>query len=388
MSYSKCPKCGKLNESNEECYFCGILFGRYSELRLKRLNEINTKLQNLEFNEATSLCNKLFISYPEHRKEDSLLSEKINSESEILEKYLLAKDNIDLNNYTAAVDILENLRSSINNLQSSIVLLYNEGVDFINKQNENKENIEFINLAENEISNGNIPSARVYLEKVNDNYYTDRVNDLNSKILHIRDQNLAEAISSFRKKKFEESEKKFDYLNSTFPETAKDIQTYLQFLKERNKIKDNLFQSALNAKKEGRLFESKVLFFFLGMQFPNLISNIQPIIQEIGPGVTICLADLSVNGIFDFAALGVDISGDRLIDFVSGIADTNGDGLVDVASTLVDINGDGLVDVASTSVDINGDGLVDVASTSVDTNGDGLADVTTTAIDFISSIFS
>lgn len=302
-----------------ECSYCGIIFSKYTALRNRRIAEIEAKMHEGKLEAAKSLCKQLLLYYPERSAEDHSLFDKITTE--------------------------------------------------INRP--------FINdrlLAEGRyaLKDGNIESAKECSSKITE---YDKANILKKEIEAFKSGSLKEAITLVRNKKFDSAEKKFSDLTAKFPEAKEEAKGYISFLDERNKLKNDLLAAASNAKNEGRLIDSKVLFFFLGMQFPEILSAIRPAIQEIGTDAMICLADLDKNGIIDFAGLGIDANHNGIIDIVSAAIDTNKDGLADMLAGIVDVNHDGVADIMTVAVDANHDGSADMLATVIDTNNDGVADM-------------
>ena len=134
-------------------------------------------------------------------------------------------------------------------------------------------------------------------------------------------------------------------------------------------IKNNIFNAAKQAKKEQRLLESKILYSFLGMQFPEFLPLVQPHLEEIGQEAVVSLADIENSAMLDLTALGLDAGTEgqgsfhAAVDskeYVSGdviVPDVDKDGNEDTASVVS--NRESTADTLSTPLEVDEEGVPD-----------------------------
>ena len=122
-------------------------------------------------------------------------------------------------------------------------------------------------------------------------------------------------------------------------------------------------------KKEKRLLESKILYSYLGQQFPEFLPQVQPQIKEIGQDVVTSLSDLKESAMVGISTLGFDDGGDGLGGY-HPVADSRENVTPD--SITPDLDANGLEDISP--VISNKDSAVDTISPQLEIAEEGVSD--------------
>lgn len=299
MADKICPKCNKKSEDSAGCKHCGLNFDEYETAKQEKFIEIRVLLSENKFQEAKELAEKLPAEFPDNRTDFLLLLSNINRDISIVEKYAYAKKSFDDGDFTQTLLVLRNLKAFDQNLNEKVISLRR-------KVERNLQNEENFTKAVESFYSGKHTEAKKLFKQIHGFDKQNEVNDYLKKISDVARAMLDEAIECIKTKQFDLALQKLASLQSSFPDMEEEIDGYVALLAKRIEIKNSLFNAAKLAKKEKRILESKVLYSFLGIQFPEFLPQVQPYLKEIGPEAVICMADLKESTIIGLSALGLD----------------------------------------------------------------------------------
>lgn len=303
MAEKNCPKCNKKNEDTDGvCRHCGINFDEYETAKQEKFIEIRVLLSENRFHEAKALAEKLPMEFPDNRTDFLLLLSNINRDISIVEKFEHAQKAYEGGDFKQVSLILRNIKAFDHNLNEKVISLRRKAERYL----QNEANFA---RAEELYFSGKQAEARALFKQIQGFDKQDEVDDYLAKIDYFAQTLLDEAIGCIRGKQFDAALEKFDALQVSFPDMKERIERYKKLLDRRVEIKDTILDAAKRAKKEKRLLESKVLYSFLGLQFPEFMSQVQPHIDEIGNDAVISMADVGESSGAELAALGLDAGG-------------------------------------------------------------------------------
>lgn len=300
MADKKCPKCNKQSDNLYECSACGLVFQEYESLKLEKLGEIRLLLSAGKFKEAKTLAEHLPAQFPDSRVDFTMLLSNINRDISIVEKYQQAKQCCEEGDCNQASLLLRNIKAFDHNLNEKVISLRR-------KAERSVLNVEKFDKAVDEFNNGNYVRAKRLFQEIDSSYRQDDVLEYLDEIDGIIRETLGDAIESINIGQYAEAEDRFTRLQEQFPDLDKEIETYLHLLGQRSAIRAQILAAAQKARQEKRLLESKIMYAYLGHQYPEFRTQAQRHAQEIGPDVLISLADVQESGMFDLSALGVDL---------------------------------------------------------------------------------
>jgi len=105
------------------------------------------------------------------------------------------------------------------------------------------------------------------------------------------------------------------------------VEGYTDILTRKNDIKENLLNAAKQAKLEDRFLEAKVLYSFLGWQYPEFRPRLAPYLEEISSRAVTSRADYSGSQTIDFAGLGLHLDSDGFFEPAAGTGNLVGNHL-------------------------------------------------------------
>lgn len=299
MADKICPKCNKKSENAIECQHCDINFDEYETAKQEKLIQVRVLLSENKYSEAKELAEKLPGWFPDNRTDFLLLLSNINRDISIVDKYDQAKISYEEGDYTRSSMLLRNIKAFDHNLNDKVISLRRKAERYLQNDDNINKAIEAFDL-------GNYAEAKTLFKKIYGSERQDEVSDFLARISEVTGSMLEEAIDCIRNKQFDVAQEKFTAIQSAFPDMAQETEGYMTLLTKRIEIKNNILNAAKQAKKEKRLLESKILYSFLGLQFPEFLSQIQPQIKEIGREVVVSLADLEESSVIGLSGIGLD----------------------------------------------------------------------------------
>ena len=302
MASRTCPKCSTKNEDAATCGKCGLNFAEYDRAKLKRLGEIRGLLSENRFQEAKQLAEKLPAQFPDNKTDFVLLLSNINRDISIVEKCDLAQKAYEEGDYAQACLLLRNIKAFDGNLNERVVSLRR-------KAERPLQDSEQFHRAKEAFNQGNYPAAKALFKQVSSAGPQEEIAEYLRRIDARTREVLSEAVDCINTRQFVHAETKFVELRKTFPDLQDEIDGYLSLLARRAEIKDRIIAAATRARVEQRLVEAKILYSYLGQEFPESLPEVLPRLREIGALTAVSLADLQELGTVDFAALGVNIGG-------------------------------------------------------------------------------
>lgn len=362
MADKICPKCNKKSEDAAVCKRCGINFDEYETSKQEKFIQIRVLLSENKFQEAKELAEKLPTEFPDNRTDFLLLLSNINRDISIVEKYKQAKKSCDDGDFSHTALLLRNIKAFDHNLNDKVISLRRKVERYL--QNE----VNFTKAVELFLS-GKHAESKMIFNQIHGFDKQDEVTEYLEKIKDIAKAFLGEAIECIRTKQFDVGLEKFAALQSAFPDMEEEVDGYVAFLAKRIDIKNNIFNAAKLAKKEKRFLEAKVLYSFLGIQFPEFLSQVQPHLKEIGQEAVISMADIEESALIEFSGLGLDVSNEGQ---VSPYASEDSIEYVAADVTAPDSDKDGNEDIVA--VASNRGSAADTIPAILEIDGEGVAD--------------
>jgi len=173
---------------------------------------------------------------------------------------------------------------------------------------------------------------------------------------------LNKAIEYIKNNQLKTAANELNSLLTQYPDMKDEIEAYTDLLSKQEEIKEDIFRAAQKAKKEKRLLESKILYLYLGIQYPETQPQIQPYINEIGKQAVVSLAEVEDDGRIDRVALGL------------GIHSAGGSSPFSESEKSVpeEIDQDKIIDIAA--VEVSHEGESDLLCAVVNIDGESVAD--------------
>ncbi|MHB8810866.1 MAG: hypothetical protein ACYC9M_12770 [Desulfobulbaceae bacterium] len=304
MASRTCPKCSTKNEDAATCGKCGLNFAEYDRTKLERLGEVHKLLSEGRFREAKLVAEKLPAQFPDKKTDFVLLLSNINRDISIVEKYELAQKAYDGGDYGQACLLLRNIKAFDSTLNERVVSLRR-------KAERPLHDSEQFNRAVEAFHQGNYPAAKALFKQVSTSGRQEEIGVYLRQIAARTKEVLGAAIDCINTRQFALAETRFAELEKTYPDLHDEIAGYISLLARRSEIREQIMGAANRARTEQRLVEAKILYSYLGREFPESLPEIMPRLQEIGARTVVSLADLQELGTVDLAALGVDIGAGR-----------------------------------------------------------------------------
>ena len=362
MAERTCPKCNKKSENEIECQHCSLNFDEYETAKQEKLIRVRVLLSENKYTEAKELAEKLPGWFPDNRTEFLLLLSNINRDISIVDKYEQAKQSYDEGNFDQVALLLRNIKAFDHNLNEKVISLRR-------RVERNLQSIDNFNKAVEAFDQGEYAKAKSLFKQIHGSEKKEEVSGYLERIGAVTGALLEEAVQCIKKKQFDVAHEKFVALQSEFPDMEQEVEGYFAILNKRIEIKNNIFSAAKQAKNEKRLLESKILYSFLGLQFPEFLSQVQPRIKEIGKETVVSLSDLEESSLIGLFGLGLDGSGGE------GQGRYNaGDSKESVAADIIqpDVDKDGNEDIPA--VPSNRESAADTVPPTLEVDEEGAAD--------------
>ena len=302
MASKTCPKCNNKNEDQVTCSKCGLNFAEYEQAKLAKLGEVHSLLGENRFLEAKQVAEKLPAQFPDKRTDFVLLLSNINRDISIVEKYELAQKAYDQGDYAQTCLLLRNIKAFDSTLNERVVSLRR-------KAERPLHDSEQFSRAQEAFAQGNYPAAKALFKQIKSSGRQEEIAEYLRRIDARTREVLGEAVDCLNTGQFALAEAKFAELQKTFPDLQDEIDGYLGLLARRAEIRERIMAAANRSGAEQRLVEAKILYSYLGLEFPEVLPAVRARLQVIGPGTVISLADLQELGTVDLTALGVAVDG-------------------------------------------------------------------------------
>lgn len=297
-----CPKCGNKSKDPDACGQCGLNFAEYERAKFEKLGKVHSLLSKNRFLEAKQVAETLPAQFPDNRTDFVLLLSNINRDINIVEKCELAQKAYDGGDYAQACLLLRNIKAFDSALNEQVVSLRRKAERPLHDR-------ELFSRAKEAFDQDNYPAAKALFKQIHASGHQEEAAEYLRKIdAHTREV-LAEAVACINTGHFALAETRFAELQKTFPELRDEIAGYQGLLARRTEIRERIMAAANRARAEQRLVEAKILYSYLGKEFPEFLPEVRAQLLEIGPQATISLTDLQELGLVDLVAMGVDIGG-------------------------------------------------------------------------------
>jgi len=355
MPGKPCPKCRKIGNSSIECDFCGTNFEEYERQKQESIGQVYQLISAGDLNGARKLAEKLPAEFPDSKGDFLLLLSNINRDISVVERYHQALESFDRGDFSEAVLLLRNIKAFDKVLDEKVISLRRKAERYGDHDTIFHQAVEKYNA-------GRFAAAKALFKGIDGYKFQEEVDDYLRKIDELKADLFRSAVELLNNNKFDSALAKLDELHGIFPEIGHETEGYVAIIAEKNEIKDRLLAVAGKALEEERFLESKVIFSFLGWQYPELQPTLTPYIEEVGSRARISLADFAGEGTVDFAALGLYVNSDGF--FESACTETQSVGIGHLADQLIDtapvaINPEPIADLASEAVDIDGEDVAD-----------------------------
>jgi len=298
MTSKTCPKCNTKSEDLIVCTSCGLNFEEYEVAKQEKLGDIRTLLSEGKYVEAKQIAEKLPVQFPDNKTDFVLLLSNINRDISIVEKSNMAYAAYKEGDYKQAAFLLRNIKAFNPALNEKVIGLRRKA----ERQLQAEETFRSAVAA---FDDRKFARAKQLFLEVHGAEHRDEISEYLQKTEQAIREILDEAIGHIRNRQYKIAENTFTKLKKDFPDLSGEIDDYLALLARRIEIKNNIIAAARAAQQDERLLESKVLYSFLGQQFPEFYPLVQPHLEEIGTQAVTSLAETENSGKIDFAFLGL-----------------------------------------------------------------------------------
>jgi hypothetical protein len=348
-----CPKC-RTRSSSTACDSCGTVFAEYERDKQESIARVYQLISTGDLEHAREIAEKLPMEFPDSKGDFLLLLSNINRDINVVERYQQALESFGRGDFSEAVLLLRNIKAFDKGLDEKVISLRRKAERY------GKHGQIFLEAVE-KFEGGRFGEARALLKRIDGYIDQEKVDEYLQAIDDIKKDSLRAAVVCLQKNQFESAFGKLEMLRANFPEMRHETEEYLTIVSQKNEIRERLLFAARKAREEERYVEAKVIYSFLGWQYPESRASLAPYIEELGSRAVTSLADLAGDEAVDFAALGLQLDHDGF--FISGFTATEtagsphgGEGMR-VASVAINPVPSG--DPGSKPVDLDGDEVAD-----------------------------
>ncbi len=352
-----CPKCNKKSSDEDSCTLCGLIFAEYETDKKESIARVYALISTGELEEGKKLAEQLCLSFPDSRNDLLLLLSNINRDLNITGKCRLAQELFQQGKYEQAVVLLRNIKAFAPQLEEKVITLRSK----LERQgNQDEKFVRAVELFERDKFAG----AKELFSSLTGFSQQDKVESYLKKLDTIKEKMLADAVAALAENFFDAAAVKFDELLTGFPDAKQEAKGYLHVLSQKKTIRESLFSTAHQARKEGRFTEAKVIYSYLCWQYRELLPKLRPYLEEIGSRAIVSLADCERHEVIDFSPLAVQVNENGFLipvnlESEASNRDVSGSRLTIIAPVM--INPDPLADPGSNSVDVDGEEVADFA---------------------------
>ena len=301
------------------CDSCGINFEKYQKDKEDRFDQVHQLLSAEKLEEAMTVAEKLATEFPNSTSDSLLLVSNIKRDINIEKKHKQALKLFDQGDFSQTVLLLRNIRAFSSVLNDKVVRLRQEAEQYA-------EDDAAFNQAVEKFNAGRLAEAGVLFKTIHGSGKQEHVDEYLQKIGNLKKELFQQALQCLQKNLFDSARKNFDKLHAGFPEMRQKNEGYVAIISKKEEIKENLLRVAGQAGEEGRFFEAKVMYSFLGWQYPEFRPRLAPYMEKIPSSITISLADYEEDAFVDLTALGLRLDKDGFFESGSSVTVESPDG--------------------------------------------------------------
>ena len=300
MEKSTCPKCRAKGESSLSCKSCGLVYAEYENDKQEAVGEVYSLISSGKLKDAKKLAESLADDFPDSKGEFVLLLSNINRDINIEEKLSQAHVLFEKEQFNDVALLLRNIKAFDPVLEEKIISLRKKAL-------RHKDHDDYFKQAVEQFNSGKFAQAKTLFLALHDATEQAQVNQYLKKIDKKKEELFQQAVQCLRDNLFDAAEKCFDKLLIQFPEMEQQAAQYTVVITAKRKIKENLLETAENAKQEGRFLEARIIYTFLAWQYPEFQPRMGSYFDENTLREEISLADLAKQEAIDFSALDLQI---------------------------------------------------------------------------------
>jgi hypothetical protein len=311
MTDTVCPKCRTRSTDSQTCSSCGLVFAEYDREKQESIGRVFQLISSGRLTEAKAIAETLAGKFPDSQSDFLILLSNINRDISIVEKYSQARALFAEGDFSQAALLLRNIKAFDKILDEKVISLRKKALRFGDHDNIFNEAVEKFNAGRFGRAKSLLETIDGYKQQVLVNEYLQKINDIKTDLFRL-------AVDCLHKNLFESAGDNFAKLHGQFPEMEALTGGYIDIIAKKNDIKKNLLAAAEQAKEEQRFIEAKVLYSFLGWQYPEFRPRLAPYLDEISSRAVTSLADFSGSDAIDFSALGLTITRDGFLEPAGG----------------------------------------------------------------------
>ncbi len=306
-----CPLCRK-KSSGLTCAFCGLTFAEYESRKQESIGRVYQLISTGDLEHAREMAEKLPMEFPDSKGDFLLLLSNINRDINIVERYHQALESCERGDFSQAVLLLRNIKAYDKGLDEKVIILRRKAERCDRYDADFRAAVELFDA-------GRIAEARALFTTITGYKDQEKVNDYLQQINDVKEDLMRSAVDCLKQNKFDGARRKFEKLYTIFPDAEHETEGYMAVISAKNKIWETLLSAARKAREDERLIEARVIYSFLGWQYPESLSTLAPYIEEVGAPAAISLTDFAQDNTIDFDALGLHLDGDGFIVSAPGM---------------------------------------------------------------------
>ena len=293
-----CPKCRNKSKNTASCDSCGVNFEKYQKDKKNRFDQVHQLLSAEKLTEAMVAAEKLATEFPDSTSDSLLLVSNIKRDINIEKKHKQALKLFDQGDFSQTVLLLRNIRAYSSVLNDKVVSLRQKA------KRSAEDNALFCEAVE-KFNAGRLAEADELFKAIHGSGRQEHLDEYLQKIGTLKKELFHQAVQCLKKNLFDSARKNFDELHEKFPAMRQETEGYIAIIAKKEEIKEDLLRIAERAGKESRFFEAKVIYSFLGWQYPEFRPRLAPYMEKIPSSTIISLADYEEDAHVDLAALGL-----------------------------------------------------------------------------------
>jgi len=311
MSDIICPKCRNKSKDTVSCDSCGIIFEKYHKDKQESFDRVSQMLSVENFEEARAAAENLTTEFPDSTSDSLLLVSNINRDINIEEKYKQALEVFDQDDFSQTLLLLRNIKAFTKVLNDKVVSLRQKAEQYA-------EHDAVFNQATEKFNAGRLAEASLLFKTISGSDKQEQIDEYLQKIDTLKKELLSQAVECLKKNLFDSARANFDKLHAKFPDMRQNTEGYLTIITKKEEIKENLLRVAGQAGEAGRFFEAKVMYSFLGWQYPEFRPRLAPYLEEIPSSTITSFTDYEEDTGLDITALGLRLDKDGFFESDSG----------------------------------------------------------------------
>jgi tetratricopeptide (TPR) repeat protein len=300
MSDTVCPQCREKCSNSVSCDFCGIVFAEYESRKQESIGRVYQLISTGDLEQARETAEKLPMQFPDSKGDFLLLLSNINRDISIVERYQQALESFERGDCSEAVLLLRNIKAFDKGLDEKVISLRRKA------ERCGRHDSDF-QAAVEQFDAGRFAEARALLETISGYKEQEKVNSYLQQIYEVKDELLRSAVECLKQNQFDSAGIEFEKLHTVFPDAEQETRGYMAILSAKKEIWETLLAAARKAREDERFIEARVIYSYLGWQYPDSLSILAPYIDEIGSPAATSLTDFGRDNSIDFAALGLQL---------------------------------------------------------------------------------